>query len=106
MRKWDGKPTATLEARVHELQEKTIAKGSSSRKIASPVSTGSSPDREGLILIKGLLICFYKKGVTNTITSTRAPCLQPGGGRGHLGILDSVDQMAWHVRPTGVSIRL
>ncbi|KAK4810919.1 hypothetical protein QYF61_013327, partial [Mycteria americana] len=37
MRKWDGKPTSTLEARVRELQGKTIAKGSSSRKIAARV---------------------------------------------------------------------
>ncbi|KAK4821311.1 hypothetical protein QYF61_018060 [Mycteria americana] len=43
MRKWDGKPTSTLEARVRELQGKTIAKGSSSRKIAAPVSSGQFP---------------------------------------------------------------
>ncbi|KAK4826862.1 hypothetical protein QYF61_011899 [Mycteria americana] len=43
MRKWDGKPTSTLEARVRELQGKTITKGSSSRKIAAPVSSGQFP---------------------------------------------------------------
>ncbi|KAK4811066.1 hypothetical protein QYF61_016352 [Mycteria americana] len=43
MRKWDGKPTSTLEARVRELQGKTIPKGSSSRKIAAPVSSGQFP---------------------------------------------------------------
>ncbi|KAK4810757.1 hypothetical protein QYF61_007731 [Mycteria americana] len=43
MRKWDGKPTSTLEARVHELQGKTITKGGSSRKIAAPVSSGQFP---------------------------------------------------------------
>ncbi|KAK4811037.1 hypothetical protein QYF61_015741 [Mycteria americana] len=43
MRKWDGKPTSTLEARVRELQGKTIAKGGSSRKIAAPVSSGQFP---------------------------------------------------------------
>ncbi|KAK4810737.1 hypothetical protein QYF61_007711 [Mycteria americana] len=43
MRKWDGKPTSTLEARVHELQGKTIAKGGSSRKIAALVSSGQFP---------------------------------------------------------------
>ncbi|KAK4811292.1 hypothetical protein QYF61_023344 [Mycteria americana] len=43
MRKWDGKPTSTLEARVRDLQGKTIAKWSSSRKIAAPVSSGQFP---------------------------------------------------------------
>ncbi|KAK4807223.1 LOW QUALITY PROTEIN: hypothetical protein QYF61_024343 [Mycteria americana] len=43
MRKWDGKPTSTLEARVRELQGKTITKGGSSRKIAAPVSSGQFP---------------------------------------------------------------
>ncbi|KAK4811190.1 hypothetical protein QYF61_019821 [Mycteria americana] len=43
MRKWDGKPTSTLEARVRELQGKTIAKGGSSRKTAAPVSSGQFP---------------------------------------------------------------
>ncbi|KAK4815594.1 hypothetical protein QYF61_004809, partial [Mycteria americana] len=43
MRKWDGKPTSTLEARVPELQGKTITKGGSSRKIAVPVSSGQFP---------------------------------------------------------------
>jgi len=40
MKKWDGKPTSALEARVHELQGKTITKGDSSRKNAAPVSSG------------------------------------------------------------------
>ncbi|KAK4829835.1 hypothetical protein QYF61_006845 [Mycteria americana] len=39
MRKWDGKPTSTLEARVHELQGQTITQGGSSRKTVAPVST-------------------------------------------------------------------
>ncbi|KAK4806844.1 LOW QUALITY PROTEIN: hypothetical protein QYF61_012565 [Mycteria americana] len=43
MRKWDGKPTSTLEARVRELQGKTITKGGSSRKIAALVSSGQFP---------------------------------------------------------------
>ncbi|KAK4817063.1 hypothetical protein QYF61_027092 [Mycteria americana] len=43
MRKWDGKPTSTLEARVRELQGKTITKGGSSRKTAAPVSSGQFP---------------------------------------------------------------
>ncbi|GAB0207132.1 ubiquitin carboxyl-terminal hydrolase 4 [Grus japonensis] len=42
MRKWDGKLTSTLEARVHELQGKTITKGDSSRKNVAPVSSGQS----------------------------------------------------------------
>ncbi|GAB0210098.1 hypothetical protein GRJ2_003475600 [Grus japonensis] len=42
MRKWDGKPTLILQARVHELQGKTITKGDSSRKDATPVSSGQS----------------------------------------------------------------
>ncbi|GAB0208015.1 hypothetical protein GRJ2_003267200 [Grus japonensis] len=63
MRKLDGKPTSTLEARVCELQGKTITKGDSSRKIAVPVSSGQFPDKvEGLILLlilrKELLICI------------------------------------------------
>ncbi|KAK4823308.1 hypothetical protein QYF61_000521 [Mycteria americana] len=43
MRKWDGKSTSTLEARVRELQGKTIMQGGSSRKIAAPVSSGQFP---------------------------------------------------------------
>ncbi|KAF1662984.1 RNA polymerase II subunit A C-terminal domain phosphatase, partial [Aptenodytes patagonicus] len=43
MRKWDGKPTSALEARVHELQGKTITERGSSRKIAAPVSSGQFP---------------------------------------------------------------
>ncbi|KAK4830423.1 hypothetical protein QYF61_011047 [Mycteria americana] len=43
MRKWDGKSTFTLEARVCELQGKTVTKGGSSRKIAAPVSRGQLP---------------------------------------------------------------
>jgi len=48
MRKWDGKPTSSLEARVCELQGKTITKGDSVRKNASPVSSSqlSRPGRE------------------------------------------------------------
>ncbi|GAB0207786.1 hypothetical protein GRJ2_003244300 [Grus japonensis] len=43
MRKWDGKPTSTLRARVCELQGKTVVKRDSSRKNAAPVSTGQPP---------------------------------------------------------------
>ncbi|GAB0208007.1 ubiquitin carboxyl-terminal hydrolase 4 [Grus japonensis] len=43
MRKWDGKPTSTLRARVHELQGKTAVKRDSSRKNAAPVSTWQPP---------------------------------------------------------------
>ncbi|KAK4810684.1 hypothetical protein QYF61_007484 [Mycteria americana] len=43
MRKWDRKPTSTLEARVRELQGKTITKGGSSRKIDALVSSGQFP---------------------------------------------------------------
>ncbi|GAB0209386.1 ubiquitin carboxyl-terminal hydrolase 4 [Grus japonensis] len=43
MRKWDGKPTSTLWARVHELQGKTAVKRDSSRKNAAPDSTGQPP---------------------------------------------------------------
>jgi len=39
MRKWDGKPTSSLEARVRELRGKTITKGDSARKNAAPVSS-------------------------------------------------------------------
>jgi len=40
------KPTSTLEARVNELQGKTITKGDSSRKNVAPVST-RQPSRQG-----------------------------------------------------------
>jgi len=48
MRKWNGKPTSALEAQVHELQGKTITKGHSVRKNATPVSSGqiSRPYRQ------------------------------------------------------------
>jgi len=47
MRKWDGKPTSSLEARVRELEGKTIIKGDSSRKNTTPVSSSqlSRPGR-------------------------------------------------------------
>lgn len=47
MRKWDGKPTSTLETEIHELQGKTIRNGGSSRKIPSPVSNGQFPRQSG-----------------------------------------------------------
>ncbi|KAK4815719.1 hypothetical protein QYF61_006757 [Mycteria americana] len=43
MRKWDVKPTSTLEVWVWELQGETVTKGGSSRKIAAPVSSGRFP---------------------------------------------------------------
>ncbi|GAB0195092.1 hypothetical protein GRJ2_001974500 [Grus japonensis] len=43
MRKWDGKPTSTLRARVRDLQGKTAVKRDSSRKNAAPVSTRQPP---------------------------------------------------------------
>ncbi|GAB0193850.1 hypothetical protein GRJ2_001850300 [Grus japonensis] len=43
MRKWDGKPTSTLQAQVHELQGKTVIKRDSFRKNAAPVSSGKPP---------------------------------------------------------------
>ncbi|KAK4826194.1 hypothetical protein QYF61_006138 [Mycteria americana] len=43
MREWDGKPTLTLEAQVHELQGKTITQGGSSRKIVAAASSGQFP---------------------------------------------------------------
>jgi len=48
MRKWDGKPTSSLEARVRELQGKTITKGDSVKKNAAPVSSSqlSRPGRQ------------------------------------------------------------
>jgi len=39
VRKWDGKPTSSLEARVRELRGKTITKGDSVRKNAASVSS-------------------------------------------------------------------
>ena len=42
VRKWDGKPTSNLVARVCELQGNTIAKMRSPRKITAPVSVGQS----------------------------------------------------------------
>jgi len=48
MRNWDGKPTSSLESRVRELRGKTITKGDSIRKNATPVSSSqlSRPDRQ------------------------------------------------------------
>jgi len=46
MRKWDGKPTSSLEARVCELRGKTLTKGDSVRKNAAPVSS-SQLSRQG-----------------------------------------------------------
>jgi len=48
MRKWDGKPTSSLEARVRELRGKAVTKGDSVRKNASPVSSSqlSRPGRQ------------------------------------------------------------
>jgi len=46
MRKWEGKSTSTLEAQVCELQGKTITKGDSSRKNATPVCS-SQLSRQG-----------------------------------------------------------
>lgn len=40
MRNQDGKFALTVEAQVYELPGKTIASGSSSRKVAAPVSSG------------------------------------------------------------------
>ena len=40
MRKWDGEPTSKLEARVHELREKTAAKKGPSKKALSPDAVG------------------------------------------------------------------
>ena len=43
MRKWDGKPTSVLDARVRELRGKTITNEGSSRKNATPVSSKQFP---------------------------------------------------------------
>jgi len=45
MRKWDGKPTSSLEARVRELRGKTITKGDSLRKMLLQFPAASSPDQ-------------------------------------------------------------
>jgi len=48
MRKWDGKPTSSLETRVRELRGKAITKGYSVRKNAAAVSSSqlSRPGRQ------------------------------------------------------------
>jgi len=67
MRKWDGKPSSSLEARVCELRGKTINKGDSVRKNAAPVSSSqlSRPGVDSLILIpilwRGPPSHFYSK---------------------------------------------
>jgi len=66
MRKWDGKPTSSLEACVRELQGKTITKGDSSRKMLLQFPVGRSPEEvDSLILLpvllKGPLSHFYSK---------------------------------------------
>jgi len=43
MRRWDGKPTLALKARVCELQGKTITNEDPPRKIAAPVYSGQFP---------------------------------------------------------------
>ncbi|XP_074884057.1 uncharacterized protein LOC142031085 [Buteo buteo] len=45
MRKWDGKPTSVLDARVRELRDKATRKEDSSWKTAAPVSREQSPRR-------------------------------------------------------------
>lgn len=40
MRKWEGEPTSTLAARVHELQGNTAARRGSPKKNAAPFSVG------------------------------------------------------------------
>jgi len=67
MRKWDGKPTSSLKARVRELQGKTITKGDSLRKNATPVSSsqlsrqGRQFDLDSDPLVKGPPSHFYSK---------------------------------------------
>jgi len=48
MRKWDGKPTSSLKARVRELPGKILTKGDSVGKNAAPVSSSqlSRPGRQ------------------------------------------------------------
>lgn len=77
-----------------------------SRKIAASVSSGQVPKRVErlilvLILIKILLICIYKKGITNTVSRTR--------GTPPLARWDNIVywtvwvSLAWHIRSTGSS---
>ena len=49
MKKWDGKPTSTLVEWVRELQGKTIAQGSFSRRTAAPVSSKQFPRQRSRI---------------------------------------------------------
>ncbi|XP_049650026.1 uncharacterized protein LOC126035459 isoform X2 [Accipiter gentilis] len=87
MRKWDGKTTLVLNARVHELRGKTTTKGDSTRKNAAPVSKqgiradfisdpleGTSEpilrevNTETLIRITGALPSVrWRKGITGSI---------------------------------------
>ncbi|KAK4807088.1 hypothetical protein QYF61_018429 [Mycteria americana] len=72
MRKWDGKPTSTLEARVRELQGKTITKGGSSRKIAAPVSSGQFPRQSQ----RADLTLDYNEATPDSyIQEMEAPCI-------------------------------
>jgi len=47
MRMWNGKFTSTLEAQVRELRGRTITKGDSSRKNATPVSSSQLSRHSG-----------------------------------------------------------
>lgn len=53
-----------------------------------------------LTLWKEILSHFYKKLVENPITSTRG-ILPPSQVEERDGLLDCVDLVAWHIRPTG-----
>ena len=74
MRKWDGKPTSSLEARVRELRGKAITKGDSVGENAAPAA--SSPDQaDSLVLIpilwRGPPSHFCSRRAANFLTRIR-----------------------------------
>jgi len=64
MRRWDGKCTLMVKARVQKLQGKTITNESSPRRITASVYSGMFHKVDGLILLlilgEELQTGFYK----------------------------------------------
>lgn len=54
MRKWDEKLTLTLQARLYELQGKTLSKEASFMKIVASVSNGLFSKTEKMVLSPSL----------------------------------------------------
>ena len=109
MRKWDGKPTSALQARVCELQGKTITKGDSVlSKNAAPVSSSQLSRQGRQFHLDYNPLEWTSKSFLQQVSSKfsdqdlESSYFQPGGGKGQPCLLDGVDLVAWHVRSTRV----